>query len=163
MPVAAPQKRFVRRGVAKFFYLKTIADDDALIPTRAEITAGMDITSWVRAVRGFQTTSSTIPTPDMGSRFAGSIPGETSVSDSGFDLYDDLDAEEVEETFPIEDDGYIVIMRKGDKPATPTMDVYQTRVSSRAANYTTDLEPAYSAVAFSIDREPALDLPVPTA
>lgn len=157
-----PQKRFVRRGVARIFYLPAVANP-ATGPTRAEVTAGEDITDKVAEMSGFAVNSGTIPTPDMGNRFTSTIPGETTVEDSTLTLWDDELTEDIEDTFPIDDIGYVYFMRKGDKPTTPTGDLFPTRVASRTPNWTTDMAGATVAVTFSITAPPSLDTAIPAA
>lgn len=159
-PVA--QKRFIRRGVAKFFYLKAVANP-TVGPTRTELDAGIDITSWIAGISGFAVTATSVDTPDMGSRYASKIPGNIESGDSSFTVYDDIDSEEVETTFPMGDRGFVYIMRKGDKPATPTSDLFPTEVASRTPNMTTDLSAASSVVNLTITGLPWLDLDIPAA
>jgi hypothetical protein len=154
------QKRFVRRGVARIYWLPTIANLD-LGPTRAEITAGLDVTAWTAEIAGFLVTSGTIPTPDMGSRFTSGIPGETTVEDSSLTFYDDEITEDIEDAFPVNDEGYVYFMRKGDKPGTPTGDVFPARVGSRGANWTTEMTAANVPISFSITAEPQVDRIIP--
>lgn len=156
------QKRFVRRGVAKIYWLPSVADV-AVGPTRAEIEAGLEVTDWTSEIAGFTVNSATIPTPDMGSRFTSSIPGEKTVDDSVLTFYDDEATEEIETAFPVDDEGFVYFMRKGDKPTTPTGDLYPGRVSSRAANWTTEMTGATVAVTFAITDEPSVDLVIPAA
>lgn len=155
-----PQKRFIRRGVAKMFYLPTVANK-VTGPTRAEITAGIDLTGWIAEIAGFTVVSESVPTPDMGSRFNSTIPGGTSVEDSSFTFYDDELTEDIEDAFPVGDEGYVYFMRKGDKPTTTTGDLYATRVASRGVNWTTEMTGATVAVGFSITAEPTTDLAIP--
>lgn len=157
-----PQKRFVRRGVSKFFYLKTVAATSPTAgPTRAEITAGVDVTDWIRAVTGFAVTAASIPAPDMGSRFDKTIPGNTSVADSSFTFYESIDDTEVEETFPLLDEGYVYIMLKGDKPLLAGGALYPVRVAARTPGLTADMTPAEISVGFSFTGDPRTDLVIP--
>lgn len=161
MTQVAPQRRFIRRGVAKFFYIPTVADPDAG-PTREEIETGFDFTSWIAAINGWATTPTTVPTPDMATRFDSTIPGNVTVADSSFDFYDDLDATEVEDTFPVGDTGYVYIMPKGDRPQAPAS-LFSVEVSNHTRNWTVDMTPANINVAFTISEEPRQDLTVPAA
>lgn len=154
------QKRFIRRGVAKVFYLPLVADPVAG-PTRAEITAGTPLEDWIAAITGFGVTSESVATPDLGSRFDSSIPGATSVADSSIQFYDDEDAEDVDDLFPVGTEGFIYFMRKGDKPTTNTSDLYAVRVASKAPNYTTDMTGAVLDITYTVTSEPWLDLPIP--
>lgn len=156
------QKRFIRRGVAQVIYLPIVANP-AAGPTRQELEAGFPLHDKIAGIAGFAVTSESVPTPDLGSRFDSSIPGNTSVEDSSITLYDDEASEDLDETFPIGDEAYVYIMRKGDKPATPTGDLYPTRVASKTPNLTTDIEPATLAVGFTITSEPVTDTLIPAA
>lgn len=154
------QKRFIRRGVAKIYFLPTVANP-ITGPTRAEITAGQELSGWIAEMAGFVVNSGTVATPDMGSRFTGSIPGETTVDDSSITFYDDELTEDIEDLFPAGQEGYIYFMRKGDKPTTPTSDLFPVRVGSRGANWTTDMTGATVQVSYSVTSEPQVDLVIP--
>lgn len=154
----AEQQRFIRRGTARYFWVPAIANP-ATGPTRAELTAGVDITSWIAGISGFMVTSTQIAAPDMGSRFAKTIPGEAQAGDSSFRLYEDLNDDEVETTFVRDTEGYIVILRKGDRAAgasTPTkpMETWPSRVSSFSPAHSVDMTPADATVNFAITGEP---------
>jgi hypothetical protein len=157
-----PQKRFMRRGIARIYWLLTVADPVAG-PTRAELTAGDDVTDNVAAVSGFTSSTTTIPTPDMGTRFEATIPGPITVADSSLRFYDDEDSEEIEELFVPETTGYVYFMRKGDKPTSATGDLFPARVSSRTPNYTVGNEPADNTVAFALTAPPSYDTVIPAA
>lgn len=155
------QRRFVRRGTARYYWCLTIANPETG-PTAAEITAGEDITSMIAAITGFSTTSTTIPTPDMGSRYESSIPGNTQSEDSSLRFYDDLDSEEIDETFPRDQEGYIVIDRKGTAVGKPR-ETWPVRVASFAPNHTVDMNAADLTVSFSSTSEPYTEQTVAAA
>lgn len=156
------QKRFIRRGVAKVYYLPTVADTIAG-PTRTEIEAGQQVQDWIAGITGFQVTSETVPTPDLGHRFDSGIPGATSVSDSSIQFYDDEAAEEVADMFPTGEEGFLYFMPKGDKPDSPTGQLFATRVASNSPNWTVDMSPAVTDVGFTITAEPVEGLAIPAA
>ena len=162
MTAVAAQRRFIRRGIARFVYLKTVANP-AVGPTRTELEAGVDFTSWIAAINGFQATPTSVPTPDMGTTFDSSIPGNLTVADSSIRVYDDLDVEEVESTFPEGDTGFVFIMRKGDKPASNSGDLFPVEISNVAPNYTVDMSPADLTIGFNITGEPQRGLAIPAA
>lgn len=153
--------RFVRRGVTKIFFLPAVADVNAT--TRAEITAGTDLSDKIAEVAGWSLSNQAIATPDLGSRFESSIPGTNQAADSSITFYEDLDDEEVEILLPPLAPGYIVMLRKGDKPGSNSMDTYPVRVASKSSTITTGNEAARFVVAFGITGEPGLDKAVPPA
>lgn len=161
MTTPAPQRRFIRRGVAKFFWIPTVANPDAG-PTREEIGTGFDFTPWISAINGWTSTPNNVATPDMSTLFDGNIKGNVTLADSSFDFYDDLDQAEVEDTFPVGQTGYIYIMPKGDRPEAPAS-LWTAEVSNHTRNYTVDMTPANINVAFSVSEEPRQDLVVPAA
>lgn len=161
------QRRFVRRGTALYKWLSAVADPEAG-PTRAELAAGIDCTADIAGITGFSVSSTTIPTPDMGSRWESSIPGNLQSQDSSLRFYDDLDSDELDTTFTRDQEGFIVIMRKGDAVAgagaTPKpMETWPARVSSFAPSHSVDMTAADLTVSFSITSEPFTEQIVPAA
>jgi hypothetical protein len=157
-----PQKRFVRRGVSKFYFLPTVA---ALtkIPTRSELTAGTDLSGYIADSAGWGLENASVATPDMGSTFEGSIPGIDSAPDSSFTFYEDLDTDTIETLLPKGTNGFVVVLRKGDKPLSESMDTFPVRVATRTTEYSAGNDPARFSVRFTITDVPALDAPVPAA
>ncbi|MQY11459.1 hypothetical protein SRB5_15770 [Streptomyces sp. RB5] len=160
MPEITTQKRFMRRGVTKFFFLTTLAGLTSG-PTRVELTAGTDLSAKISDVEGFALENSPIETPDMATDYTGSIPGEDKAENSALTFYEDQVDDSVETLLPKGAEGYIVILRKGDVPQSKSMDAFPVRVGSRSATYTVAAEPAKFKVSFNITAKPALDLPVP--
>jgi hypothetical protein len=54
-------------------------------------------------------------------------------------------------------------MRKGDVPASKSMDVFPVRVASRAPAYSAGSDPAKFTVTFAVSAQPKLDAAVPAA
>ena len=154
--------RFVRRGVTKIFFVPAVADI-AVGATRAEITAGTDMSAQVAEVAGWLMTNQAIPTPDLGSSFESSIPGTNQTADSSLTFYEDLEDETLEEMLPPLTPGFVVFLRKGDKPTSKSMDTFPVRVASKGSAITTGNEAARWTAAFGITGEPSLDQPVPAA
>ncbi|MFD9792094.1 hypothetical protein ACFWXK_14210 [Streptomyces sp. NPDC059070] len=157
-----PQQRFMRRGVTKFFFLKAIAAPTN-IPTRSELGAGnaTDLSPFVSDVEGWALENTPIETPDMASAFASSIPGEDKAGTSSFTFYEDQMGDVIEQLLSKGVTGFIVVLRKGDVPASRSLDSFPIRVGSRAATYSTGAEPAKFKVGFSITAPPVLDAAVP--
>lgn len=156
------QKRFMRRGVTKILWLTSVSSPE-LVPTRAELTEpnAFDITEAVSDVEGWSLTNEAIETPDMASTFSSSIPGGDSSENSSLSFYEDEESEEIETLLPKGARGFVVFLRKGDKPLSPSMDCFPAQVASRSAQYSTGNEPAKFQVAFTITSPPGLDRVIP--
>lgn len=153
--------RFIRRGTSQFFFAPTVVSKTGV--TRENITAAEKITAWIADVSGWMLENNAAATPDMSSTFESSIPGTDSAADSSLTFYEDDVADDVETTFVKGTSGFIIIMRKGDVPASESMDVFPVRVASRAPEYSAGNEPARINVRFTISEEPAFDQAVPAA
>ena len=153
--------RFIRRGVSKFLWSPTIADKNAV--TRAELESAEDITKQVAEVAGWMLENTSVPTPDAGSTFDSSIPGTDTVNDSTVTLYEDMDEEELEALFPKLAEGYFLILRKGDKPGSNSLDCFPSRVASKGSEIDLGNTPSRFVVKMNITEEPGLDGPVPPA
>lgn len=154
------QKRFVRRGISRFYFLPIVAAINK-IPTRAELTAGTDLSDYIADVAGWGVENAAVATPDMGSTFESSIPGTDSAPDSSFTFYEDLDVTTIEDLLPKGTNGFVVILRKGDKPTSESMDTFPVRVATRMTEYSAGNDPARFTVRFTITEPPALDATVP--
>lgn len=154
--------RFIRRGITKIFFLKTVADP-AKGPTRQEIQAGKDITCWPSEISGFTTSSNSVDVPDLCSKFPKKIPGAMSMDDSSMTMYEDLDSEEIETLFPENEEGYIYFMPKGDKPTSKSGELWKVQVASTSRNYTVGEDPATLVVNFTVTEAPIKGLAIPAA
>lgn len=152
--------RFNRKGVTKIQFLPTVVST-ALLPTRAEITAGTDLTPAIAAIEGFSIENQPIETPDMASTFVSKISGDDSAADSSLTLYEDEIADDHETDLAKGTDGFIAIFSKGDIAAGKGLDVYPVTVASNTKAYTTDNEAAKLTVQFVITDRPALNQTVP--
>lgn len=154
----------MRRGVTKFLFLKTIAAADN-IPTRPEL-GGKDATQLSDAIsdiEGWSLENTPIDTPDWGSTFSTTIPGEDKADNSSLSFYEDQVSDLIEQLLSKGTVGFIVILRKGDVPGSKSMDIFPIRVGSRAPQYSAGSEPAKFKVSFGITDEPTLDAEIPTA
>jgi len=153
--------RFMRKGTTKFFWVPTIADS-GLIPTTAEVNAGVDVTPEISEVNGFSFTNNPIQTPDMDTRFVSQIPGEDTTEDSSLVFYQRKGTDAIRAALPKDDVGYMVIFYSGIAGATPAIgddaDVWPATVSSNAKTYTAGNEAAMYRVAFALTEEPAFEV-----
>lgn len=154
--------RFSRKGVTKILFADTIASA-SYIPTRAEITGATSLTKAISSVDGFQLENQEIETPDLESTFTAKIPGDDTAADSSITFYEDDTTSTLEEALAKGTTGFIIILRKGDVPASKSMDVYPVRVASKSSAITVENEPARWTARFSITDTPALDAAVPAA
>lgn len=154
----------MRRGVTKFFFLKAIAGAGN-VPVRTELTGtnATDLSGAISDIAGWSLANSPIDTPDLGSTLTTNIPGEDKADSSTLTFYEDQAAETIETLLSKGVEGFIVILRKGDVPASKSMDVFPVRVASRAAAYSAGSDPAKFTVSFAISGTPTLDAAVPAA
>ena len=156
-------ERFFQPGISKVYWIPTIADAETLIPTRAEIDAGTDLSDEIANISGFTVTTAMISTPDYGKRFSGQISGRTSVAESSLSFHADRQGDDVRTVLARGDRGFLLFADHGDALDMPA-DVYPAEVSSlgKVRSVTdTDLQ---LTVMFAITKQPAEDisLPAPT-
>ncbi|MDX2849290.1 hypothetical protein PV342_12625 [Streptomyces sp. PA03-3a] len=156
------QQRFMRRGVTKIFFLSEIAAASN-VPTRQELAAGTDLSGAISDIAGWSLGNSPIDTPDLGSTLTTSIPGEDKADASTLTFYEDKAGDEIETLLTKGAEGFVVILRKGDVPASKSLDAFPVRVASRAPAYSAGSDPAKFTVTFAVSDEPTLDAAVPAA
>ncbi|MFD7980182.1 hypothetical protein [Streptomyces sp. NPDC059071] len=154
--------RFNRRGKTKILFAATIASP-AYIPSRSELNGATKLTKAVAAVDGFQLENSPIDTPDLESKFTSKIEGEDQAADSTLTFYEDDTDDALETALAKGTSGFVIILRKGDVPASKSMDVYPVTVASKSSNISVENEAAKFMVKFVITDTPALNLAVPAA
>ncbi|MDX3766408.1 MULTISPECIES: hypothetical protein [unclassified Streptomyces] len=154
------QQRFMRRGVTKIYFLPEITAATN-VPTRAELTGGTELSGAISDITGWSLGNSPIDTPDMGSTLTTSIPGEDKADASTLTFYEDKAGDTIETLLSKGEEGYVVILRKGDVPASKSMDIFPARVASRAPAYSAGSDPAKFTVTFAVSDDPTLDAAVP--
>lgn len=151
--------RYYRRGVTKVLWVPTIASLSA--PTRPEINAGTALEGETGAMAGWQTTSATVPTPALGTRFTPVVGGEITAADSSLTFWASKDGDDVRTLLNREDSGFVIWMDEGDVPGQ-TMDVFAVTVTSQAK--VRELDSAAQIMAqFAITSEPAENVEIPAA
>lgn len=154
-----PSIRYYRRGVTKVLWLPAVANIAA--PSRPEITAGTALEGETGAMAGWQTTSATVPTAALGSRFTPTVPGEITAAESSLTLWASKDGNDVRSLLVREARGFIVWMDEGDVEGQ-TCDVFPVQVTSQAKVREMDTA-AQIMVQFSITAEPSENAPIPAA
>ncbi|MFF4051935.1 hypothetical protein ACFYZ5_35365 [Streptomyces chartreusis] len=159
----AAQTRFLRRGISKIYWLRKVSNQER--PTRAEISVPnrFDLTKAVSDIEGWALENEPIETPDMGTTFNSSIPGNDKAESSSLTFYEDRFSDDIEQELPKGAQGFVVLLRKGDIPGSRSVDVFPVQVATRAATYSTGNEAAKFKVTFTVTDEPSLDAPVPEA
>jgi len=144
--------KFFRRGVSKVRWLPAVAGTS---PTRAEITAGTELSLQLGGITGFGIANQRIPTPNLGERFTPSIDGPDETSgDSSITFYDDDTTTTIRTTLAKGTTGYILLLPYGDVP-TKRCEVWN--VKSTGVNdepYSTGNEPARFMVSFAVLVQP---------
>src|SRR4051812_25810142 len=116
-----PSVRYYRRGTTRVLWVPTIANKNA--PTRSELDAGTALEGETGAMSGWQTSSATVPTAALGSRFTPTVPGEITAADSSLTFWASADGDDVRSLLVREARGFVVWMDEGDVPEQ-TMDVF---------------------------------------
>ncbi|MDH6226208.1 hypothetical protein [Streptomyces sp. MJP52] len=151
--------RYYRRGLTKVLWVPTIANKNS--PTRTELDAGTELSVEVGAMAGWQTTSETVQTPSLGSRFTPVVGGAITAADSSLTFWASKDGDDVRTLLTREASGYVVWMDEGDVPAQ-TMDVFPVTVTSQAKVRELDAA-AQIMCQFAITSEPAENVTIPAA
>ncbi|WP_093803893.1 hypothetical protein [Streptomyces sp. Wb2n-11] len=157
-----PVKKYMRRGTSVFKFVPVIAAS-SMIPTRSELNGGSNLTEYIAGLDGWTQTNNVIETPDMADTFDSKIPGSDAADDSSMTFYEDEESATLETTLAKGTSGYVVILRKGDVPASASMDIFPVRVASQSPQYTADNEAAKFVVNFTITSRPVQGAPVPAA
>ncbi|MER7047952.1 phage tail tube protein [Streptomyces jumonjinensis] len=157
------QTRFLRRGISKIYWLTEISNPARLSRTEISPPNRFDLTDSVSDIEGWALENDPIETPDMGSTFNSSIPGNDKAENSSLTFYEDKHSNEIEKRLRKGAKGWVALLRKGDIPGSPSLDLFPAQVATRAATYSTGNEAAKFKVDFTITDEPSLDTPVPPA
>lgn len=150
--------RFIPAGKEKWRWLPAVANKAA--PTRAEITAGTDLTPHIATIDGFTRDVGDADASDWGSATDKTVPGTTSLPTSSMGFYDDDTVTTVRDLIGAEGvNGFMARFPYGDVPAKD-MEVWPVRSKglNRPANRA---ETAKFNVGFSITDTPELDAVVP--
>lgn len=126
-PIAATTRYFLP-GTTKIIVVPTITN---LVtgPTRIELNAGTEVADEVASISGWQITSETVPTPDLGKRFVSQVTGRLTAANSMLQFYADKAGEDVRELLTLDQETHIVFLDGGDVEDYP-MDVFKVTVAS---------------------------------
>lgn len=128
IPVMEAADRYFLPGTTKVIVVPSIANL-AVGPTRVELNAGTDVSEEISSINGWQITSESVPTPDLGKRFVSSVTGRLTAASSGLQFWADKTGVDVRELLVIDQETFIVFLDGGDVEGSP-MDVFKVTVAS---------------------------------
>jgi hypothetical protein len=143
--------RFFRRGLSKVRFLPAVSNKDA--PSSAEITAGVDLSSGISDIGGFEFSNSPITTPDLSTTFTTQIPGEDTTSTSTLTFYDDDTATTIRTALAKGTAGFILLQPYGTT-AAKRAEVWPATTTGVNDHWVTGNEAAKFTVAFAITAAP---------
>jgi hypothetical protein len=129
-----------------------------LIPTRAEIDAGTDLTTEIAGWDGFEVDPQDIETPSL-ARYTGTIPGRIQITPGVLRIYADRGADDARDILSDGTVGYLAWFDSGDV-AAEKMDVWPVQVN-RLSKARSMEDATLLSVRFSHPRLPVEDLTVP--
>lgn len=103
--------RFFQPGIVKVYWLPAVAGPD---PTRAEITAGTDLTPELDDWAGWSYSTTFIETKDANSRIRPKLAGPVSLDDSSMTFNGSQDGQDVRQVLTRDDTGFVLICDGGD-------------------------------------------------
>lgn len=157
--VALPaSERFFAPEISKVYLIPAVASETAV--TRAEITAGTDLTGEIADVSGWSVTGQMINTPDWGSRFISQISGRTSAENSSITFYADKAGVDIRTVLSRGDRTHILFCDGGDVTSYKA-DLFAVEVTSVGKVRTGSDGALQITISFAITRVPTEDLTLP--
>lgn len=158
-PALIPARRYFPPGTRQVYFVAAIAN--YLLPTRAELNAGTDLSAQVAAggVAGWSLAGATVDVPDMGSRFTSQVPARLTSPTNTIDIYLDSGSVDVRTLLPRDTTGFIVWMWEGDIVGN-LMDIFPVRVITQAVDTNTE-DPGKVSIEFAISKIPAISVKIP--
>jgi hypothetical protein len=157
-PSIVRSNRFWRPGISKSLYLPAIVATN-LVPTRAEINAGTDLSPEIASIGAWQVQSNFLDGPDLGSPFASQVTAATQIQGAEIGFYEDKLAVDVRGLLPRGTLGFHVLMYGGDV-AGRLMNIFKITVGSASPAVTLN-DIAQIPVLFAVTAEPAENKVIP--
>jgi hypothetical protein len=142
--------RFFRRGVSKIRFAPAVAGSS---PTRAEITASVDLSVAVAAINGFQLSNAPITTPDLATNFDSQIDGPDQSGESSLNFYDDNATTVIRTAVSKGTAGFILLFPYGDVP-TKRCEVWPAKSTGVNDEWSLDATAAQFQVGFAVTAVP---------
>ena len=151
MPTSPVSTRFFQPGIVKVYWLPDVADTAAV--TRAEITAGTDLTPELDDWAGWSYSTTFIETKDAANRIRPKLAGPVSLDDSSMTFNGSQDGTDVRTVLTRGDVGYVLICDGGDV-ATQPAELFPVEVGSVVAVRSLDSAPFKVRVDFGVTNVP---------
>lgn len=158
MAPLTPTKRFFQPEISDYYFLPSVADPQDV--SRAEITAGTLLSPEIADISGFNTSSTLIDTPDLGSRFVRRIGGRTTTEDSSLTFYGSRDGIDARAILPRGTEGYLYLADGGDV-AGNLADLFHVEVTSVGKMRSVGEQAFQLTISFGILSVPVEDLVIP--
>ena len=126
-PALSTGTPYVAQGPRRYYWVVTIANPAA--PTRAELTAGTDLSQNVTAISGFGQNQNFAPRSVFGSNVIGKIAATIELTDSSMSFEAGANSVDVRALLTTGALGYMVILNEGDI-AGQKMNVFKSQVGS---------------------------------
>lgn len=150
--------RYEPFGVRKVYFVPTIAAPAT--PTRAELTAGTDLSGQIASMSGFDLTTNFVDAPDLGGGYTPKVVGRITSSDSTIVFYISKSGTDVRTVLTAGTSGYITIMWEGDIAGTGKMDIFPVTVGSQSP--ATDIEAIQQvSIGFAVTSQPLQRVAIP--
>lgn len=158
MPEIADATAFFQPGVSEIVFLDTIADAAGLVPTQAEITAGLKLLNEVYDVAGFSQTTSWIERRRAGSRTRTQIAGASAFEGSSITFTMDKAGADAAAEFAESQVGYLLFADRGLETGRPA-EVFQVEVGAVVTLRNYDNDYPRIRVDFGLNRRELIVLP----
>lgn len=159
-PLATAAVRFGDNATTVISWLPSISAA-TLTPTRAELTAGINIGVDLVDLDGWSIEAEQIDTQALNDQFQTKIPGSLSAPDSSLTFFTSKTGVDIRATLPRGTSGYVCFLDGGDISGNK-MEVYPVTVTSNAVMRSLQSKDASKIkVGFAITRSPGQNLTVP--
>lgn len=159
-PLATAAIRFGDNATTVTYWLPSIAAT-TLTPTRAELTAGINIGVDLADSDGWTVEADQIDTQALNDAFQTKIPGSLSAPDSSLTFFTSKNGVDIRSTLPRGTSGYVCFLDGGDV-AGNKMETYPVTVTSNAVMRSFQSKDASKIkVGFAITKSPGQNLTVP--
>lgn len=160
-PNIAPVSAYTSRGSTRVYWVEDFVN--YLTPTRAELDAGVDLSTIFNDYKGFSDKTSSVDVVVLATRSTGTISGEKKSEDASIVLLMDKQGADASDLIEEETEGYVVWLFGGDKPGNK-MSVWPVQCSTTVPQPSIKgNEPDTMEFQFACPQEAAKNLTVPAA
>jgi hypothetical protein len=150
--------RFYAKGITKVLFAAAIANPEN--PTRAELTAAVNVTPDLADLSGWNTKGEMIAVPDLNSRFTKQISGDITADASSITFYGDIKGKDIRTVQPRGTTGYMIFMDGGDVTGA-MMDLFPVEVTSVGKVRSVSPTASQVTIDYAITDVPIEDIAIP--